>query len=69
MAEKIRTKIKNLNIPHAFSQVADHITVSIGCKSMRYQSGTPRTHLLQKADQSLYQAKEQGRDRVVASDA
>lgn len=69
MAEKIRTKIKNLDIPHAFSQISDHITVSLGCNSMRYMPGTPCTQLLQKADQALYKAKEQGRDRVVASDA
>jgi diguanylate cyclase (GGDEF)-like protein len=68
MAEKIRTKIKNLNIPHEFSKITGHITVSLGCKSMRYASGTSYTQLLQKADQELYQAKEQGRDRVVASD-
>ena len=69
MAEKIRIKIKNLNIPHAFSKITDHITVSIGCKSMQYESETACTELLQKADQAMYQAKEQGRDRVVASDS
>ena len=69
MAEKIRTKIKRLNIPHAFSQISDHITVSLGCNSMRYAPDTECTQLFQKADQAMYQAKEQGRDRVVASDA
>lgn len=68
VAEQIRLKIKNLNIPHRFSKVTDHITVSLGCKSMKHESGTTSTELLQKADQALYQAKEQGRDRVVASD-
>ncbi|MCG8551976.1 MAG: PleD family two-component system response regulator [Desulfobacterales bacterium] len=68
MAETIRLKIKDLNIPHAFSKVAGHITVSLGCKSMKNESGTPSTELIHKADQGLYQAKKQGRDRVVASD-
>nr|WP_320193394.1 PleD family two-component system response regulator [uncultured Desulfobacter sp.] len=68
VAEKIRLKIKELNIPHRFSKVADHITVSLGCNAMKYESGTTSTKLLHKADQALYQAKEQGRDRVVASD-
>jgi len=67
-AETIRLKIKDLDIPHAFSQAAGHITVSLGCKSMKYESGTPSTELTHKADQALYQAKKQGRDRVVASD-
>lgn len=67
MAEKIRMAIKDLNIPHAFSQITDHLTVSLGCKSMQSEPGTSYTELLLKADQALYLAKERGRDRVVAS--
>jgi len=68
IAEKIRIKIKDLNIPHAFSKTADHVTVSLGCKSMQYESGTAPTDLFHRADKALFLAQERGRDRVVASD-
>lgn len=68
MAEKIRLGVKGLNIPHAFSGTTDHVTISLGCNSIQCESGTSYTELLQKADQAMYLAKKQGRDRVVASD-
>lgn len=67
MAQKIRLAVKGLNIPHAFSGTADHITVSLGCETMKCDPETSSSQLLQKADQALYLAKERGRDRVVAS--
>jgi diguanylate cyclase (GGDEF)-like protein len=63
-AERLRSQVEQLALPHARSQVAPHITVSIGrtC-SLASLEGTPQA-LLDAADQMLYQAKAQGRNRV-----
>ncbi|MDJ0519901.1 MAG: diguanylate cyclase [Trichodesmium sp. MO_231.B1] len=65
-AELIRREIKNLQISHAYSKTSPYVTVSLGVSSIipNFQL-SPRT-LLIDADQSLYKAKEQGRNCVVA---
>jgi diguanylate cyclase (GGDEF)-like protein len=67
VADRILGRISSLAIPHTFSETADHVTVSIGCESMQCETYTLNTELLEKADQVLYLAKEQGRNRVVSS--
>ncbi|MGD1715969.1 diguanylate cyclase domain-containing protein [Dapis sp. BLCC M172] len=65
-AELIRVEIKNLEISHAYSKTSPYVTVSLGVSSIvpKFKL-SPRT-LLIDADQSLYKAKEQGRNCVVA---
>ncbi len=65
LAEKIRREISALGIPHASSDVADVITVSIG--SVIAEPGTSRSleGLIQTADEALYHAKQTGRNRVL----
>jgi len=62
---RIQRSIAELNIPHEASIVAGRLTVSIGAAYV--QPGENRTHdgLVQLADEALYSAKEQGRNRVV----
>ena len=67
VADNIRLEAKALNIPKAFSGTADHVTVSIGCKSMPCEEDATGAELLREADQALYRAKDQSRDRVVAA--
>ncbi|HLW25725.1 MAG TPA: diguanylate cyclase [Steroidobacteraceae bacterium] len=66
---RIQRSIAELNIPHEASRVATRLTVSIGAASVL--PGTNRSHegLIQLADEALYTAKEQGRNRVVVMDA
>ncbi|WP_338073118.1 diguanylate cyclase domain-containing protein [Halochromatium salexigens] len=67
VAEKMRAAIHTLAIPHAYSPVSDHITISLGGSTHQPQRQRPATSseaLKQVADQALYQAKEQGRDRL-----
>ena len=67
VAEDIRQSVKILAIRHQHSSNADRITLSLGVASMVPSSQSRAEILLQSADQALYQAKDQGRDRVSAN--
>tara|TARA_A100001391_G_scaffold189999_1_gene161960 strand:- start:9583 stop:10806 length:1224 start_codon:yes stop_codon:yes gene_type:complete len=62
-AERLRTRIEQLGLPHAGSRVSQVVTISIGvvCASERV-SDAPG--LIKCADEALYQAKGAGRNRV-----
>lgn len=65
IAEKIRAAVEQLSIPHAASNVAPHVTVSLGVACHDPRDGYPGTHeLLELADRALYVAKRNGRNQV-----
>lgn len=65
VAEKIRVAVKALKIAHANPQIGNYVTLSLGVASIvPSQKSWPAT-LIAAADQALYQAKAQGRDRVI----
>jgi diguanylate cyclase (GGDEF)-like protein len=64
MARQVLDRVDSLHIPHTFSPVADHLTVSIGVSSMMPQTGDLPTILVQHADDLLYEAKRNGRNQV-----
>ncbi len=53
-----------LNIPHAKSSVAKHVTVSVGVASILPDRNSTADQAVAAADQALYAAKQQGRNRV-----
>ena len=61
-AEEIRLATKDLRIQHR-SRTLDPVTVSIGVAEYP-ADGTIAEALIRAADQALYRAKNQGRDRV-----
>jgi diguanylate cyclase (GGDEF)-like protein len=69
VAERICERIRELAIAHAYSDVAAHVTVSIGAATLIPQAEQPSSELVSAADAALYAAKHAGRDRVVASRA
>ncbi len=64
VAEKIRHAIAELRIPHQHSDVADHLTVSLGAATCHPGSACSEADLLEAADRALYEAKRNGRDTV-----
>lgn len=67
VAERIRSMVEALAIPHSLSVTANHVTVSLGCATMIPSSDTNWMVLLDAADKMLYQAKCEGRNRVCST--
>jgi diguanylate cyclase (GGDEF)-like protein/PAS domain S-box-containing protein len=65
IAECMRQNVADLNMPHCQSAAAPHVTISCGVASMIPTQDTNPKMLIEKADQGLYRAKQQGRNRVV----
>ena len=63
IADRIRTAIHALAIPHANSDVNDKVTVSLGIASLIPAAEALPEQLVAQADRALYIAKQQGRDR------
>jgi len=66
---RIQRSIAELNIQHEASRVASRLTLSIGAAFIRPSSNRTPEGLIQLADEALYSAKEQGRNRVVVMEA
>ena len=66
VAEKICNAVRSLENPHRASLVEQHVTLSVGAASLVPQTELSSALLIEWADQSLYRAKQQGRNRVEA---
>ncbi|PKF58626.1 hypothetical protein CW748_03055 [Alteromonadales bacterium alter-6D02] len=65
VAELIRQKIESTKIKTESAQL--NVTVSIGVSTIIVDAETPETALFSAADKALYQAKNSGRNQVVAA--
>lgn len=64
VAERIRKNIEMKQIEHQGSELAKIVTVSVGVATMVPSSHLDLSILINNADQALYKAKHQGRNRV-----
>jgi diguanylate cyclase (GGDEF)-like protein len=69
VARRMRAEIETLAIPHERSTAAESLTVSVGAACVRPVPGRHLEGLIQLADEALYTAKHQGRNRVVVMEA
>jgi len=67
VANNLIVSIRELNISHQKSDIADTVTVSIGCHTFFAAEQQEHTSLFVKADKALYLAKDLGRNRACSS--
>ena len=64
MAEKMRSQVAELAIPHKYSEVAPYVTISLGVASRVPGDNDSADDLVNDTDAALYRAKGAGRNRV-----
>ena len=67
IAEEIQLSIATLAIPHEKSEVSEHLTLSIGIASIIPQLTQGANVLIRQADQALFAAKGEGRNRAIVA--
>jgi len=66
LSEEIRAAVESLGIPHEGSSAGGHVTVSVGVAERVPDESGGASDLLSAAQSALEEAKQRGRNRVVA---
>ena len=69
VANMLLENIRTLNIIHEYSTVAKHVTISIGLAFKKPQDFISKEALLKQADEALYIAKAQGKNKLSVYDS
>ena len=65
IAEKLRQNIQGLKIAHEISDVHDYVTISVGVVVLQPDRQIDPESIIHSADENLYYAKAQGRNKVI----
>ncbi|MBF0125023.1 MAG: GGDEF domain-containing protein, partial [Magnetococcales bacterium] len=68
VAEKLRSIVAGLTIPHAHSKAAPHVTLSLGMVTILPSREHTPDILVKSADELLYRSKMEGRNRLTCRD-
>ncbi len=66
-ASRMIERVAAMNLLHEHNDDCGRVTVSVGAAALDPSSGETLTELLERADQALYQAKAEGRNRAVVA--
>lgn len=66
VAERIRSGLEKLQIPHDSSEISDYVTISAGVATVIPERNSSSDTLISTTDQALYEAKKKGRNCVVS---
>jgi len=69
LAEKLRDGIQKLKIPHEKSSTGKYLTASIGVAVILPEAERSLAGSVQMADEALYRAKEDGRNRIFVTES
>lgn len=67
VAQLIQNAISQLQIPHEKSLINSYVTLSIGIASIIPTSQLTMENFIKQSDESLYQAKHEGRNRIISN--
>jgi diguanylate cyclase (GGDEF)-like protein len=62
-AARLLKSVRSLGIPHKDSDIADHVTISIGATTVKVKLEHQYMDYIQRADEALYMSKNTGRDK------
>lgn len=65
VAQAIREEMQQLKMPHAQSDVSEYVSLSLGVSSVNPSQNLAPETLIATADEALYEAKKQGRNRFI----